>query len=247
MMNGLALHGGFVPYAGSFLVFSDYCRPAIRMSALMGLRVIYVMTHDSIGLGEDGPTHQPVEHLASLRAMPNLQVLRPADGMEVLECWELALARQDGPSMLVLTRQSVPQLRTQPTNENLSARGGYVLAEAEGERRATLLATGSEVSIAYEARRLLAEQGIGAAVVSMPCWNLFDRQPQRYRRQVLGGTGVVRIAVEAASGFGWERYLGDEGLFIGMNGFGASGPYQELYRHFGITAEAIAAAVKSRL
>ena len=247
MMNGLALHGGFVPYAGSFLVFSDYCRPAIRMSALMGLRVIYVMTHDSIGLGEDGPTHQPVEHLASLRAMPNLQVLRPADGMEVLECWELALARQDGPSMLVLTRQSVPQLRTQPTNENLSARGGYVLAEAEGERRATLLATGSEVSIAYEARRLLAEQGIGAAVVSMPCWNLFDRQPQRYRRQVLGGTGVVRIAVEAASGFGWERYLGDEGLFIGMNGFGASGPNQELYRHFGITAEAIAAAVKSRL
>jgi len=243
-MNGLALHGGLLPYAGTFLAFSDYMRPAIRLAALMRQRVIHVLTHDSIGLGEDGPTHQPIEQLASLRAMPGLHVMRPADAIETAECWELAIRRADGPSLLVLSRQAVPALRTQAT-ENCSARGGYVLAEADGARQATLIATGSEVSIAVEARRMLAEEGIPVAVVSLPCWELFAQQVESYRAAVLGS--VPRFGIEAACGFGWERWLGADGMFIGMTGFGASAPADTLFRHFGITPECVAIAVKKRL
>jgi transketolase len=235
-MNGLALHGGVVPYGGTFLTFSDYARPAIRLAALMGLRVVYVMTHDSIGLGEDGPTHQPVEHLASLRAIPGLQVFRPADPIETAECWELALTTENKPSLLALSRQSVPALRG-AGGDNLSARGAYVLAEAEGPRQATLLATGTEVSLAMAARGLLSERGVRAAIVSMPCWELFEAQDDSYRRAVLGE--APRVGVEAAVSFGWDRYLGPKDAFVGMTGFGASGPGPEVYRHFGITAEAV--------
>ncbi len=246
VMNGMALHGGLIPYGGTFLVFSDYCRPAIRLSAIMRQRVIYVMTHDSIGLGEDGPTHQPVEHLASLRAIPNLNVMRPADGVETAECWQLAVEPGDTPSILALTRQPVPNLRTAHTDENLCAKGAYVLAETPGGRRdVTILATGSEVGVAIEARALLAEDGIEAAVVSMPCWELFARQPVAYRDAVLGR--APRVAVEAAVGFGWERWLGERGAFVGMDGFGASAPAAKLYEHFGITPAKVADAARKLL
>ena len=242
-MNGLALHGGIVPYGATFLVFTDYCRPSIRLSALMGQRVVYVMTHDSIGLGEDGPTHQPVEQLASLRAMPNLNVFRPADAVEVAECWELALLASGAPSILALTRQGLPALRTKADGENLSAKGAYVLAEAGvGKRDVTILGTGSEVSLAIEAREQLEKSGVHAAVVSMPCWELFAAQPDSYRKSVLGS--APRIGVEAAIGMGWERWLGDGGTFIGMTGFGASAPAAKLYEHFGITPGHIVAAAK---
>ncbi len=250
-MNGMALHGGIIPYAGTFLVFTDYMRPSLRLSAIMKQRVIYVMTHDSIGLGEDGPTHQPVEHVASLRAMPNVTVLRPADAVETAECWELALANQTGPSVIVLTRQSVPALRVGEDEENLSARGGYVLAAADGAARAVLLATGSEVSVALAARDALQGDGVPTSVVSLPSWELFDQQPADYRASVLGadllGDRVVRVAVEAAIGMGWERYIGMDGGFVGMVGFGASAPAPDLYRHFNITSEAVAEAVRARL
>ena len=242
--NGMAVHGGLIPYTGTFLVFTDYMRPAIRIGAIMRAHVIHVLTHDSIGLGEDGPTHQPIEHLASLRAMPHLHVFRPAEAMETAECWELAIRRTDGPSLLVLTRQALPTLRTD-TAENRCARGGYVLAEAEGPRQATLIATGSEVSIAMAARESLAGEGVGVAVVSLPCWELFSQQDEAYRGEVLGG--VPRVGIEAAGGFGWERWLGSDGVFIGMTGYGASAPYEDLYKHFGITPEAIVAAVRKRL
>jgi len=243
-MNGLALHGGILPYGGTFLIFSDYCRPAIRLSALMGVRVLYVLTHDSIGLGEDGPTHQPVDQLASLRAIPHLRVYRPADPVETAECWELALEARGVPAAIALTRQTVPALR-RDAGENRSARGAYVLAEAEGARRVTLLATGSEVGLAMAARDLLKQQGVAAAVVSMPCWELFDAQDAAYRRTVLGS--APRIAVEAASPFGWERYVGSEGAVIGMTGFGASAPAEDLFRHFGITAEKVVEAALARV
>ena len=244
-MNGLALHGGIVPYGATFLVFTDYCRPAIRLSALMGQRVIYVMTHDSIGLGEDGPTHQPVEHLAALRAIPNLNVFRPADGIETAECWELALASPRTPSILALTRQAVPALRKGGA-DNLSAKGAYVLEEAQGGKRdVTILATGSEVGLAMEARERLAKDGVQAAVVSMPCWELFAAQPVGYRQAVLGK--APRVAVEAAVGFGWERWLGEDGVFIGMEGFGASAPAPKLYEHFGITPAKVADAARKLL
>jgi transketolase len=246
VMNGIALYGGFIPYGGTFLVFSDYCRPAIRLSALMRERVIYVMTHDSIGLGEDGPTHQPVEHLASLRAIPNLNVFRPADGVETAECWELAVRPGDTPSILALTRQAVPNLRTAPGADNSCAKGAYVLAETAGKMRdVTLLATGSEVGLAVEARNLLAKDGIEAAVVSMPCWELFAAQPVAYRNAVLGT--APRVAVEAAISLGWERWLGDGGVFVGMTGFGASAPAAKLYEHFGITPAKIAEAARKLL
>ena len=241
-MNGLCLHGGIVPYGGTFLVFSDYCRPAIRLSALMGKRVIYVMTHDSIGLGEDGPTHQPVEHLASLRAMPNLNVFRPADAVETAECWELALASARTPSVLALSRQGLPTLRTAHDKENLSARGAYLLRAPEGPRAVTLIATGSEVSLALEAAGALAGEGLQAGVVSMPCWELFAAQPKAYREEVLGA--APRIGVEAAARQGWERWLGPDGVFVGMEGFGASAPAGDLYETFGITAEAVASAAR---
>ena len=241
-MNGLALHGGIVPYAGTFLVFSDYCRPSIRLSALMEQRVVYVMTHDSIGLGEDGPTHQPVEQLAALRAMPQLHVMRPADSVECAECWELALLSKDRPTIMTLTRQGLPLLRTTPTDDNLSAKGAYVLIEPEGGRDVTVLATGSEVSLAVNAAKMLEEQGIKAAVVSMPCWELFEAQDEGYQAAVLGTT--PRVGVEAAVGFGWDKWLGENGKFIGMRGFGASAPAQELYKHFEITPEAVVAAAR---
>jgi len=243
-MNGLALHGGVVPYGGTFLIFTDYFRPAIRLSALMGVRVIYVMTHDSIGLGEDGPTHQPVEQLAALRAVPGLRVFRPADAVETAECWELALAAPKTPSVIALTRQALPALR-RDTGENRSARGGYVLAEADGARRVTLVATGSEVALAMTARDLLKAKGVAAAVVSLPCWELFDAQDPAYRASVLGT--APRVAVEAASPFGWERYVGAGGAIVGMTGFGASAPAEDLFRHFGITAEKVAEAALSRI
>jgi transketolase len=243
-MNGMALHGGIIPYSGTFFVFTDYMRPAIRLAALMRLRVIHVLTHDSIGLGEDGPTHQPVEHLASLRAMPGVLMFRPADTMETAECWELALRRADGPSLIALSRQALPALRSDCA-ENRSARGGYVIAEAEGPRQATLIATGSEVAIAMAARETLASDGVRVAVVSLPCWELFAQQTEDYRAEVLGG--ALRIGIEAGIGFGWERWLGPEGVFIGMTSFGASAPADELYKHFGITADAIVAAAKKRL
>ncbi|MGH7041246.1 MAG: transketolase [Acetobacteraceae bacterium] len=242
--NGLALHGGLIPYVGTFFVFTDYLRPALRLAALMRLRVIHVLTHDSIGLGEDGPTHQPVEHLASLRAMPHVHVFRPADALETAECWELALRRADGPSLIVLSRQAVPALRTE-AGENRCARGGYVLAEAEGPRRATLIATGTEVAIAMDARALLAREGIGVAVVSLPCWEVFAAQEPAYRDAVLGS--VPRFGIEAAVAQGWERWLGSDGVFIGMTGFGASAPFEDLYKEFGITPEATAVAVRKRL
>lgn len=238
-MNGIALHGGFIPYGGTFLVFSDYCRPAIRLSALTHQRVIYVMTHDSIGLGEDGPTHQPVEHLAALRAIPNLNVFRPCDAVEVAECWELALESRSTPSLLALTRQNLPVLRAEKNySENLSARGGYVLKEAEGVRQVTLLSTGSEVEISCKAGDLLQIQGIPTAVVSLPCARLFDLQTEEYRQHVLG-TQTIRIACEAAVSQGWDHYTGSRDHFIGMKSFGASAPYRELYEHFHITPEAI--------
>ena len=245
-MNGLALHGGFIPYGATFLVFTDYCRPAIRLAALSGLRVIYVMTHDSIGLGEDGPTHQPIEHLASLRAIPNLHVFRPADAVETAECWALALSQSHTPSVIAASRQGVPALRHDHSRDNLCARGGYVLAEADGDRAATLLASGSEVALALEARAALQADGIPTAVVSMPCLELFDAQDRAYRDRVLG-PGAVRVAVEAALMQGWERYVGDHGATVGMTGFGASAPAPALYDHFGITAEAVAAAVRKTL
>jgi transketolase len=244
-MNGIALHTGLIPYGGTFLIFSDYCRPAIRLAALMHQRVILVGTHDSIGLGEDGPTHQPIEQLASLRAVPNLLVFRPADGVEAAECWLLAVEHREGPSVIALSRQNLPTVRLEHTAENLSARGGYLLAGGEEKRQATILATGSEVHIALAARDLLAKEGVTAAVVSMPCWRLFDRQDPAYRALVLG-TGP-RVAVEAASPFGWARYVGDEEQVIGLRGFGASGPQPALYEHFGITPQAVAEKVKSLL
>jgi transketolase len=242
-MNGIALHGGLIPYGGTFLVFTDYCRPSIRLAALMGLRSIFVMTHDSIGLGEDGPTHQPVEHLASLRAMPNLHVFRPADAVETAECWAAALQAATTPSVIALTRQNLPALPRPYTAENLSARGAYVVAEAAGPRQATLLATGSEVQIALAARDILQGEGVSTAVVSMPAWDLFDRQPAGYRRQVLGDTGV-RVAVEAGVSLGWTRYVASEEAVVCMPGFGASAPYEKLYEHFAITPAAVAARVR---
>ena len=212
----------------------------------MEQRVVFVMTHDSIGLGEDGPTHQPVEHIAALRAMPNVNVLRPADAVETAECWAVALKSANTPSVLALTRQGLPTLRTEHTADNLSARGGYELMAADGTARVTILATGSEVSLAVEARDRLQADGIGTRVVSMPCFELFDSQDEAYREEVLG-PGTLRIAVEAAVGFGWERYLGTDGVFVGMDGFGASAPYKQLYEEFGITAETIAGAARARL
>ena len=244
-MNGMALHKGLIPFAGTFLVFSDYSRPSIRLGALMGQHVIHVMTHDSIGLGEDGPTHQPIEHLAALRAIPNLLVLRPADAVETAECWDVALRQKGRPSVLVLSRQNLATLRTEHRDENLSARGAYCIAESQGAL-VSLLATGSEVEIAVKARELLQAQGVSARVVSMPSWELFEEQGEDYRRAVLG-PGTVKVAIEAAGSMGWERHIGQDGAFIGMHGFGASAPYKELYKHFGITAEAAAEAALQRL
>jgi transketolase len=245
-MNGMALHGGVIPYSGTFLVFSDYCRPAIRLAALMGERVIHVMTHDSIGLGEDGPTHQPVEHLAALRAIPNLLVFRPCDAVETAECWQLALEAKDRPSILALTRQNVPQLRNRLDEDNICARGAYEIAGPDGRSEVSIFATGSEVSVAVEAARLLAARGIAARVVSVPCFELFLDQSEDYRRAIVGDAGV-NIGVEAAVRQGWDAIIGSDGIFVGMESFGASAPYKELYKKFGITAEAVAHAALAKL
>ncbi len=246
-MNGMALHGGIVPFSGTFLVFSDYCRPAIRLAALTGTRVVHVMTHDSIGLGEDGPTHQPVEHLASLRAMPNLRVFRPCDLVETVECWQLALEEKRGPSIIALSRQNLPQLRHGEEETNRCARGAYELVPSgHGTTEVSIFATGSEVAIAVEARKLLGDQGIAARVVSVPCFELFFAQPADVRRAVIGDA-PAKIAVEAAVRQGWDSIIGTDGAFIGMEGFGASAPYKDLYRHFGITPEAVADAALEML
>jgi transketolase len=241
-MNGIALHGGFVPYGGTFLVFLDYMRGGVRLSAIMGLRVIYVLTHDSIGVGEDGPTHQPIEHLAILRATPNFQVFRPADAVETAEAYEIALASRKTPSAMVLSRQNVAAVRLETSSENLTARGAYILRDTDGKRDVTFLATGSEVELAVAAAETLKAEGVHAAVVSMPCWELFEQQSAEYQAKVLGT--APRAAIEAAGRFGWDRWIGASGAFIGMNGFGASGPAGQVYKHFGITADAAVAAAK---
>jgi len=244
-MNGMALHGGILPYSGGFFIFSDYCRPSIRLAALMGIRVIHVMTHDSIGVGEDGPTHQPVEHLASFRAMPNINVFRPADASETLECWQLALAATATPSIIALTRQGTPAVRTELAEDNLCARGAYVLF-GEEDAEAVIYASGSEVALALAAARQLAQDGVAAKVVSVPCFELFAAQDEAYRSQIIG-TPKARVAVEAGVRQCWDRYLGDNGKFVGMDDFGASAPAAELFTHFSITVKAIVAAVTSQL
>jgi transketolase len=245
-LNGIFLHGGFAPNGATFLIFTDYARPAMRLAALMGTGVVYVMTHDSIGLGEDGPTHQPVEHLSALRAIPNMRVFRPADAVEVAECWELALNRTSGPTVLALTRQNVPQLRTTAPSDNPCAHGGYELVAAQGEARVSLFATGSEVEIAVSAQKQLAERGIPTRVVSVPSLELFLEQPAERREAVIGKAGV-KVAIEAAVRWGWDAVIGQDGIFIGMHGFGESGPAKDLFKHFGITAEAAVNAVLKRL
>ena len=244
-MNGMALHGGIIPYSGTFLVFADYCRPAIRLSALMGTRVIYVMTHDSIGVGEDGPTHQPVEHVASLRAIPNLYVFRPADAIETAECWELSVERTSGPSLHALTRQGLPAVRTS-ADKNMCARGGYVLKAGEGADDIVLMASGSEVHLAVEAHKELSSQGISARVVSVPCMDLFLDQDEKYIRSVTG-KDLPKIAIEAGIRQGWDGLIGRNGGFVGMNSFGASAPGAALFKHFGITTEAIVSKAKEML
>lgn len=245
-MNGMALHGGVIPYGGTFMVFSDYSRPAIRLGALMGVRAIHVLTHDSIGLGEDGPTHQPVEHLAALRAIPNLLVFRPADTVEAMECWKLALESKNAPSAMALSRQKTAAVRTVASAENLSARGAYELRAANGPARATLFATGTEVPLALAAADALEAEGTPTRVVSVPCFELFFQQDAKYQASVIG-RGTVRVAVEAAIQQGWERFIGEDGGFVGMSGFGASAPAEILYEKFGITTDAVVAAVKARL
>ena len=245
-LNGIFLHGGFAPNGATFLIFTDYARPAMRLAALMGTGVVYVMTHDSIGLGEDGPTHQPVEHLAALRAIPNMRVFRPADAVEVAECWELALNRTSGPTVLALTRQNLPQLRTSAPADNPCSHGGYELVAAQGEARVSLFATGSEVEIAVAAQKQLAERGIPVRVVSVPSLELLLEQPAE-RREAVIGKAPVKVAIEAAVRWGWDAVIGQDGIFIGMHGFGESGPAKDLFKHFGITAEAVINAVQKRL
>ncbi|MEZ5708806.1 MAG: transketolase [Blastomonas sp.] len=245
-MNGMALHGGIIPYGGTFLVFSDYCRNAIRLSAIQRQRVVYVMTHDSIGLGEDGPTHQPVEHVMSLRLMPNLLVFRPADAVETAECWELSLRQANGPSVLALTRQGLPQFRRMKEDENRCSRGAYRIKTAGNGRKVVLLATGSEVALALETAEALEKQGIGADVVSMPCWTLFDAQPESYRKGVIPDD-CLKVSIEAGSTLGWERYVGSDGIAIGIDSFGASAPAGDLFRHFGLTADQIVPRIAAAL
>ncbi|MGH6679653.1 MAG: transketolase-like TK C-terminal-containing protein, partial [Bradyrhizobium sp.] len=245
-LNGIFLHGGFAPNGASFLTFTDYARPAMRLAALMGTGVVYVMTHDSIGLGEDGPTHQPVEHLSALRAIPNMRVFRPCDAIEVAECWELALNRTTGPTVLALTRQNLPQLRNNAPAENPCSHGGYELVAAQGDARVSLFASGSEVEIAVNAQKLLAERGTAARVVSVPSLELLLAQPPE-RKQAIIGNAPAKVAIEAAVRWGWDAVIGPDGLFIGMHSFGASAPAKDLFKHFGITAEAVVDAAMKRL
>ena len=245
-MNGMTLHGGLIPFSGTFLVFSDYLRPALRLAALMGSRAIHVLTHDSIGLGEDGPTHQPVEHVAALRAIPNLNVFRPADTVETLECWQLAVEADNRPSVLALTRQVLPQVRLENDATNRCAEGAYELAAADGDAKVSIFASGSEVEIALEARKQLQARGIATRVVSVPCMDLFFELPAARRAEIIGNA-PVKVGVEAAVRFGWDAIIGSDGIFVGMSSFGASAPYKELYKHFGITPEAVVTAAADRL
>ena len=245
-MNGMTLHGGVIPYGGTFMCFSDYARPAMRLASLAGIRTIFVMTHDSIGLGEDGPTHQPVEHLAALRAIPNHLVMRPADATEAAECWQIALETVKTPSTLALTRQNLPALRTEFTEENPCRLGAYELATADGEAEVTIFASGSEVEIAMAARAQLRRAGHPTRVVSVPCFELFEKQSAAYQEALIGNA-PVKVAIEAGIRLGWDRFIGLDGIFIGMHGFGASGTIEQLYPHFGITAEATVEAVEQRL
>jgi transketolase len=246
-MNGIALHGGLIPYGGTFLTFSDYCRPSIRLAAMMEIRTIFVMTHDSIGLGEDGPTHQPIEHLSALRAIPGLAVYRPGDPIETAECWESMLDNPRQAALIALSRQPMPLLRKQPGKKNLSAKGGYVLLEAEGgPRKLTIMSTGSELHLAVEAREALQKDGVPTAVVSMPCRLLFEQQDMEYKRQVLGD-GTARVAVEAGVELSWDRYLGFSGRFVGMHRFGASGKIKDVYKKFDITTDAVIRASREVL
>jgi transketolase len=245
-MNGMALHGGIIPYSGTFLAFADYCRPSIRLAALMSIRVIHVMTHDSIGLGEDGPTHQPVEQLAALRAIPNLLVFRPCDAVETAECWQLALEAKNRPSILALTRQNLPQLSQNFLDKNRCAAGAYEIAAADGKAEVSIFATGSEVAIAVEAKKLLAVKGVSARVVSVPCFELLQEAPEAARRAVIG-SAPVNVGVEAAVRQGWDAIIGSNGVFVGMSSFGGSAPYKELYKHFGITPDAVAEAALRKL
>ncbi|MBB3136512.1 transketolase [Rhizobium pisi] len=244
-MNGIALHGGLIPYGGGFLIFSDYCRPPIRLASLMGIRVIHVLTHDSIGVGEDGPTHQPVEQIAGLRAVPNLRVFRPADAVETAECWQIAMKSKDHPSALALTRQNLTTVRTEYNEKNLCELGAYTLA-GNADAKVTIFASGSEVELAVAARATLEGKGVRTRVVSVPCTELFFDQPEAYRQEVLGNS-PVKIAVEAAVREGWDAFIGPEGSFVGMKGFGASGPAKDVFKHFGITADAIVAAAEAKL
>ena len=245
-MNGMALHGGVIPYGGTFLVFTDYARGAIRLSALQQCRVIYVMTHDSIGLGEDGPTHQPIEHLASLRAMPNVLVMRPGDVVETAECWQIALQQKDRPTILALSRQGLPQYRLEVAEDNLSARGGYRAKSAEAARKVVILATGSEVGLALDTAKALESEGVGTDVVSMVCTELFDEQDDAYKADLLPGDALI-VSVEAASTFGWQRYTGTDGLNIGIDSFGGSAPAKDLFAHFGFTTEAVTSQILNKL
>ncbi|MDX5595430.1 transketolase [Pseudovibrio sp. SPO723] len=245
-MNGMALHGGLIPYSGGFLIFSDYCRPSLRLASLMNQRVIHVMTHDSIGLGEDGPTHQPVEHFAALRAIPGMRFFRPADITETLECWQLALQHKDGPSILALTRQNLPSVRKEYEAKNLCAKGAYVLKDSDDAAQVTLFATGSEIEIALEASDKLAAKGITSRVISVPSFELFEEQSDAYKADIIGDS-PIKIAVEAGIRQGWDRFIGPDGGFVGMTGFGASAPYKELYEHFGITADGVVGEVEKRL
>jgi transketolase len=245
-MNGMALHGGIIPYGGTFLVFTDYCRGAMRLSAVQNARVIYVMTHDSIGLGEDGPTHQPIEHIQSLRLMPNMHVFRPADAIETAECWALAIKRSDGPSTLALTRQGLPPVR-HDVSVNLCEKGAYRLKVAEGDKRVVLVATGSEVSLAMDVAARLEAAGFGADVVSMPCAELFDAQDDAYKADLLGGSGILRVSIEAGTTIGWERYTGLDGMRFGIDRFGASAPIDDLYTHFGLTVDAITPQILEKI
>jgi transketolase len=244
-MNGMALHGGVIPYGGTFLCFTDYCRPSIRLAALMGIRVIFVMTHDSIGLGEDGPTHQPVEHMAALRVIPNLHVMRPCDAVETAECWEIALAAEKTPSVLALTRQKLKPARLTYSAKNLSAFGAYEVAPSAKKSKVVIFASGSEVEIAIDAKAKLDAAGFPARVVSVPSFDLFEKQGKAYKEKLLG-TEKIRVAIEAGVRTTWDRFIGLDGIFIGMTGFGASGPAEKLYEHFGITAAAVVKAVKKK-
>ncbi|MDG1707597.1 MAG: transketolase C-terminal domain-containing protein, partial [Emcibacteraceae bacterium] len=246
MMNGLALHGEYMPYGGTFMVFTDYCRPAIRLSALMQQRLVYVMSHDSIGLGEDGPTHQPIEHLASLRAMPNVNVFRPCDAVETAECWLAALEDKDTPSIMVLTRQGLKQARLEHTEENLCAKGGYVISAASSEAAVTVFATGSEVEIAIEAQAELEAEGIATKVISMPSTETFDAQPTSYQDEVIGNAKVY-ASIEAGATYGWDKYVGRDGVKIGIDEFGASAPAKDLYKHFGVTKDNLVSQIKNKL